>query len=117
MFSYLLSSLLSTSVFYVNLFFISAQQQMLTNTRNAATLAEKLPGLQRQTCQFINATETDHNSGAGPYMVVNQQQSVGTCDYLNTSLSNGGSNMNSVIPCSKGTGSLVTNAKHLEYYV
>ncbi|EJW77741.1 hypothetical protein WUBG_11348 [Wuchereria bancrofti] len=41
------------------------QHQMLTNTRNAATLAEKLPGLQRQTCQFINATETDHSSGAG----------------------------------------------------
>lgn len=50
----------------MNLFFISAQQQqMLMNARNATTLAEKLPGLQGQTCQFINATGADHNGGTG----------------------------------------------------
>ncbi|KAL3994200.1 Zinc finger C2H2 type family protein [Acanthocheilonema viteae] len=88
------------------------QQQQMT-ARNVTTLAEKLPGLQGQSCQFISATGINHNDGTGPYVVVNQQ-SIGTCDYLNNSLSSNGSGIDNMEPCSKITGSLVTSAKQHE---
>uniref|UniRef100_A0A915Q5X8 Uncharacterized protein n=1 Tax=Setaria digitata TaxID=48799 RepID=A0A915Q5X8_9BILA len=88
---------------------------MLVNVRNAATLAEKLPGLQGPTCHFVDGTGIDHTGGTGPYMIVNQQH-IGSCDYLENSLSSSGSCVGGVdiVPCSKVTSSLVTSAKQQE---
>lgn len=64
---FLCLSLLLISKILMNLLFILAQQQqqMLVNARSSTTLAEKLPGLQGQTCQFISASGTNHNEGTG----------------------------------------------------
>ncbi|EFO22761.1 hypothetical protein LOAG_05725 [Loa loa] len=91
---------------------LSQQQQMLMNARNA-TIAEKLPRLQERTCQFISVTGTDHNGRTESYVVVNQQ-SAGTRDYLDSSFSSGGGSIDSMVPCSKVTNSLVANAKQHE---
>lgn len=42
------------------------------------------------------------------------QQSIGACDYLDNNLSSSGNSIDNVVPCSKVTGSLVTNVKQHE---
>lgn len=46
-------------------------------------------------------------------MIINQQ-SAGTCDYLDNTLSSGGSDVDNVLPCPKITSSSVMSAKQHE---